>query len=226
MRLALVAALALVGLPASAQEPVVYTGCIASANGNLYAVHEGGVPMSPCQRNDRAISWNMAGQKGDKGDTGVGVPGPQGLTGARGPQGLTGPQGPVGPAGPQEPVKQDFFIGLGGASARADVPQQCVGKSLVIETVSFEGWVAGGQAQGLQLWGERSGGTMTGAAHFPPENLFASAGAQYFSGIHSLTLRFGADTSVVRGFLTFGGGDRRDVIWSITGYCLVVPSAP
>jgi type VI protein secretion system component Hcp len=116
MRLALALVLMLVALPALAEEPVVYTGCLNSENGTLYYVHEGTVPMKPCRDRDsskdkdkdrdrdRQITWNMAGPQGPMGLTGPqglpGLPGPQGLTGAQGPQGLTGPQGPIGPQGP------------------------------------------------------------------------------------------------------------------------------
>src|SRR3954469_19067104 len=62
-----------------------------------------------CKKNERALDWNVQGQKGDPGADGAAGPagppgaagplGPAGPPGAQGPAG-TGPQGPPGPAGP------------------------------------------------------------------------------------------------------------------------------
>lgn len=70
----LVAALGLLALPATADDPVVYTGCINTANGSLYNVQEGTVPTQPCKKKDKQISWNMAGQPGPPGPPGPSLP--------------------------------------------------------------------------------------------------------------------------------------------------------
>jgi len=74
MRLTLVAALALLALPALAQDPTVYTGCLKSADGTLYSVRVGTTPMAPCKSKDKGISWNMAGQPGPPGPPGPSLP--------------------------------------------------------------------------------------------------------------------------------------------------------
>jgi hypothetical protein len=73
MRLALVATLALLAVPALAQD-MVFTGCIRSADGSLYNVREGTAPMKPCRAKDKQISWNMAGQPGPPGPPGPSLP--------------------------------------------------------------------------------------------------------------------------------------------------------
>jgi hypothetical protein len=73
MRLALAATLALLAVPALAQN-IVYTGCIRSADGSLYNVREGTAPMAPCRAKDKQISWNMAGQPGPPGPPGPSLP--------------------------------------------------------------------------------------------------------------------------------------------------------
>jgi len=74
MRLALAAILALLALPALAQDPIVYTGCLKSSNGTLYSVRVGTVPLSPCKAQDKQISWNMAGLPGPQGPPGPSIP--------------------------------------------------------------------------------------------------------------------------------------------------------
>ena len=49
MRMTLAASLALLAVPALAQDPIVYTGCLKSSDGSLYSVREGTVPMTPCK---------------------------------------------------------------------------------------------------------------------------------------------------------------------------------
>ena len=73
MRLALAATLALLAVPALAQD-IVYTGCIRSADGTLYNVSEGIAPKAPCRARDKQISWNMAGQPGPEGPPGPALP--------------------------------------------------------------------------------------------------------------------------------------------------------
>ena len=70
MRLVLAAAVALVAVPALAQGPIVYTGCLKSSDGSLHSVREGAAPMAPCKAKDKQISWNMAGQPGPPGPSG------------------------------------------------------------------------------------------------------------------------------------------------------------
>nr|WP_286672582.1 tail fiber protein [Cohnella hashimotonis] len=54
-----------------------------------------------CKKTEKAISWNVVGPKGDKGDRGApGPQGPQGAKGDAGPTGAIGPQGAKGDAGP------------------------------------------------------------------------------------------------------------------------------
>jgi hypothetical protein len=74
MRLMWAAVLMLVALPALADEPLVYTGCIAKSNGSLYNVAVGTTPMQPCKAKDTQISWNMAGQPGPQGSPGTSIP--------------------------------------------------------------------------------------------------------------------------------------------------------
>ena len=70
----IVAALGLLAPPATADDPVVYTGCIQKSNGSLYNVREGTAPMQPCKSKDKQISWNMAGQPGPEGPPGPSLP--------------------------------------------------------------------------------------------------------------------------------------------------------
>lgn len=68
---------------------------ILAPKGDLRVIDSG----ESCKSDERSISWN---QKGPKGDTGAS--GPQGPTGQPGPKGDTGaagPQGPIGPTGPK-----------------------------------------------------------------------------------------------------------------------------
>ena len=57
---------------------------------------------SQCQRDEKAITFNQQGPKGDAGLTGA--TGPTGATGVAGATGTTGPTGPKGPTGPQGPT--------------------------------------------------------------------------------------------------------------------------
>jgi hypothetical protein len=70
MRTLLAAGLMLVVLPAFADQPAVYTGCIQKSNGSLYNVQEGTAPTQPCKSKDKQITWNMAGQPGPQGPPG------------------------------------------------------------------------------------------------------------------------------------------------------------
>lgn len=56
-----------------------------------------------CAKNEKALTWNQQGPKGDQGDTG-----PAGPTGPEGPTGPAGPTGPEGPAGGSGAVRITF----------------------------------------------------------------------------------------------------------------------
>jgi hypothetical protein len=61
-------------------------------------------PAGRCRRNERPLSWNVAGRPGPRGEPGpAGPPGEQGPPGPPGDAGPAGPQGPPGPQGPQGP---------------------------------------------------------------------------------------------------------------------------
>src|SRR4051812_11003045 len=83
----------------------VIHACYSVQNGRL-RINEAANPKLPdCLLNDeKALSWNQTGPKGDKGDTGAtgptGAQGPKGDTGATGPSGAQGPKGDTGAAGP------------------------------------------------------------------------------------------------------------------------------
>jgi hypothetical protein len=80
-------------------DQVIYA-CVTPVNAAIFKVSN--VPHT-CPKNTTAISWNVAGVKGDQGIQGTkgdtGFQGLNGSTGTQGPQGLTGPQGPKGDAG-------------------------------------------------------------------------------------------------------------------------------
>jgi len=75
---------------------------------------------SKCKTNERVISWNVQGPKGDPGP--AGVPGPAGLPGASGPQGVPGNPGAPGPAGPPGPPGLQGLMGLPGANGVDGAP--------------------------------------------------------------------------------------------------------
>lgn len=71
--------------------------CAGKKNGRLRLVAKAG----DCRRQERAVSWAVAGPQGVPGPSGPqGDPGPAGEAGPIGSQGPTGEAGPVGPAGP------------------------------------------------------------------------------------------------------------------------------
>jgi hypothetical protein len=86
----------------------------SGATGALRAIDSG----EQCKANEKELSWNQRGPKGD-----IGPAGPQGATGAQGPRGEVGPAGPQGIAGPPGPagagvqlyedVQDNFFGGDG-----------------------------------------------------------------------------------------------------------------
>jgi hypothetical protein len=85
----------LMSIPDKASAQVIH----ACANNELKIV----TAETPCPRNWRPLSWNVAGPQGPQGLPGPqgpqgaqGVPGQQGLQGVPGPQGQPGPQGAQG----------------------------------------------------------------------------------------------------------------------------------
>jgi hypothetical protein len=109
-RLALVAALALVGAgvayAAIPDSSGVIHGCYSTKNGSLRVIDS----AAKCANGEVALNWNQQGPKGDTGAPGPqgpkgdpGAIGPQGPKGDAGPAGPQGPKGDTGPAGPQGP---------------------------------------------------------------------------------------------------------------------------
>jgi hypothetical protein len=73
----------------------VIQACV-KGNGQLQLLNDG----ESCGKNEKLVTWNVVGPKGDKGDKGdPGVQGPKGDTGATGPQGPKGDTGAAGAAG-------------------------------------------------------------------------------------------------------------------------------
>jgi hypothetical protein len=71
----------------------VVHACVKRHAGNVRIV----AAVAACRRNERPVTWNVAGRSGPAGPTGPS--GAQGDPGPRGPTGVTGPAGPPGPAG-------------------------------------------------------------------------------------------------------------------------------
>jgi len=69
-----------------------------------------------CTSNEKSISWNAKGEKGEPGP--IGSPGPAGATGATGPAGATGATGPAGATGATGPAGSG---GSGSGSGQAVV---------------------------------------------------------------------------------------------------------
>jgi hypothetical protein len=75
------------------------------------------VANTACKNNETALSWNVIGPKGDKGDMGA--------TGPQGPKGDTGAMGAIGTAGPQGPAGIDGAVGLQGTQGpKGDTGEQ------------------------------------------------------------------------------------------------------
>src|SRR5258708_10501495 len=72
---------------------------------------------SQCQRDEKAITFNQQGPKGDAGLTGA--TGPTGATGVAGATGTTGPTGAAGAAGPTGPPGAVGATGTARSSARS-----------------------------------------------------------------------------------------------------------
>jgi hypothetical protein len=231
MRLAWVAALALLALPASAQnpEPVVYTGCIASATGSLYAVHEGTVPMYPCQKNDRFISWNKAGVKGDKGDPGQnglnGAPGLPGQNGLNGQDGAPGATGPAGPAAPVEGTQTVLAIELVPVSSTL-VPSECQGKNIVVQNVAFVGLIdVAYQLIGLDLMVNLSPGHRATPFELSSSGVIGSNRLYVFN--KNVMLRYPANaTGFGINVYTEPSTSLGSYHMFLNGYCVDAPAAP
>ncbi|MDG0809255.1 tail fiber protein [Cohnella rhizosphaerae] len=107
----------------------VYAATAATANkqtSTIYACAKGDGQIrlvakgASCKKTEKAISWNVVGPKGDKGERGAAGPagpmGAKGDTGATGPAGAAGTTGPTGATGPQG-AKGD--TGVGGPTGAA-----------------------------------------------------------------------------------------------------------
>lgn len=89
----------------------VLHGCAKRHGGELRLIDTTWPIWQRCEPNEREVSWNVQGPKGDVGPAGPagadGAAGPAGPTGAAGPAGEVGPAGAAGPAGavgPQGPM--------------------------------------------------------------------------------------------------------------------------
>jgi hypothetical protein len=115
------AALAAVAFPSSARadHPETISACVTKDSGRVRVLtaHDlipRGRKWSPCHRDERLVTWNIAGPKGPTGP--VGPQGPQGQPGPegrQGPQGEPGPRGERGPAGPGFSGVQYYTVGAG-----------------------------------------------------------------------------------------------------------------
>lgn len=94
--LVVIAALLVVGLPATAVLGQEYAGCL-DRQGNLYAVRGGATPLTACGEGDELVGWNRRGEPGARGP--AGPRGPRGRAGPDGPRGPRGDEGPPGPPG-------------------------------------------------------------------------------------------------------------------------------
>jgi len=237
MKMALAVVFALLALPAFADEPVVYTGCLSKESGALYYVRQGTVPLKPCKDRDRdrdkdlQISWNMAGPqgpKGDKGDPGLqgiqGFPGPQGLTGAQGPQGLTGPQGPPGQAGTVEGTETPFWVHIpfgaapGQNPTQVPIPAECSGKHIVIEHIDLLanldiGVLAGAFVQDQDL-------TRLHTIPPPPEGVEVPGGSRRYFQSENVKLRLPPGTVALWGGGFFGTNAVGTAEVLVFGYCV------
>jgi hypothetical protein len=79
------------------------TACVHTTTGDVRIIDQ--AKRETCQSNERLVSWNQAGVKGDTGETGatgpVGPEGPKGEKGDTGETGATGAQGEKGDTGAQ-----------------------------------------------------------------------------------------------------------------------------
>ena len=95
--------------------------CASKADGRLRLVNRAGA----CRRQERPVSWNVTGARGEAGPPGPdGAPGPggpQGPQGDQGPQGAAGERGPEGPRGPKGEPATTFssLEGLDGLACAA-----------------------------------------------------------------------------------------------------------
>jgi len=228
MKLALVVALMLVALPALADDPVIYTGCVNTANGSVYSLHVGTMPMQPCKDKDMQVSWNMAGVQGPQGNDGAqGLPGVQGPAGV-GIEGPTGPPGPAGPAAPVEGTQQPFFT-WGNATAGLNLSEEmgvalvCQDKNIVVEGIAA--FVEIHDTDQLTLFSVA--GYNLGAwrvIYLPvPQPVIASGNHEY-TVFQNLTLRLAPGTTKLRiQALSQGTGNYTTLFGAVFGYCVDAP---
>lgn len=86
-----------------------------------------------CEPNEKEVSWNVEGPKGDVGPVGPrgadGATGPAGLTGTAGPAGEVGPEGPMGPQGPTGDVGPE---GPPGPAPASPPPPMIIGQLVFV----------------------------------------------------------------------------------------------
>jgi hypothetical protein len=117
--LALVLAAAVAAAPRGSRADVEIDACRHRVSGLLRVPAAG----ASCRRNEQALKWNVAGQRGPQGEQGAagetGPAGPAGPAGPIGPAGATGPAGPVGAAGPVGPAGAQGIAGPAGPAGAA-----------------------------------------------------------------------------------------------------------
>jgi hypothetical protein len=177
---AVVAVTATVALAGGSPEDGVIHAC-AGPQGKLRLADAHG----SCRRNERAVSWQQKGVKGDPGPAGpVGPSGPTGPAGPAGPQGEQGPAGPAGPkgdtgttgpAGPQGPqgppgpgtTSLDALAGLPchGGTGAVSIAYAAAG-AVTITCVASGGGGGGGGAAAIVVNEVQTGGTGSAADEF------------------------------------------------------------
>lgn len=152
------AAVALAGAAPTTTDGVIHA-CRKVDNGRLRVVGAGVL----CKRSEQALSWNVAGPRGEPGPAGpVGPAGPPGADGATGPQGQVGPageQGTQGPAGPQGPQGS-----VGERGERGEVGPAGRGIDALDDLAGIPCTTVGGERGVLQV-SQTAGGDVTFRCH-------------------------------------------------------------
>ena len=127
----------------TAAETNTIQACRDNKSGTLRMVDD----PSRCTAKESAVSWNVVGPVGPKGDTGLtGEQGPVGPVGPKGDTGLTGEQGPIGPkgdpglTGAQGPVGP---VGPKGDKGDTGAPGLSGYEIVVTTTPIVAGWTQG-----------------------------------------------------------------------------------
>jgi hypothetical protein len=98
------------------------TGCVNNSTKLIRIVSK----TSDCRRNEKPLTWNVAGRAGPKGPVGgIGRPGSgaRGPTGVAGPTGSAGSTGATGPAGTTGPTGSTGPTGATGATGPVRTPE-------------------------------------------------------------------------------------------------------